>query len=447
MNSILSLLRKDCLGFCKNRVAVLLTFVVPITLMWVFGAVFGVNRSNPGPSGIPLVVINDSASPAVEKIIARLTAETAFRVRRSWTDEAKTPHAFTEAQARTAITGGGGDYRFALVFPSDALSDRRFGLRLKLLFDPRNEIETQTVLGLLERNIFTAAPEFAFASLRNQAVGAIGEERTARFYDQLADTVSGSFGADRTAVRESMNPGADPLAALQPAGAGGAGGSANVLSRLVQFEKEQLVGKKVGNPYATRLVGGWAIMFLMFSVTAASTALLVERDAGLFLRLLSMPVTRAHILWSKYLFNFALGLVQLATCFLAGAWLFKIDVTANLPVLIAAGVCTSAACTAIGMLLAAVSNTPETARGLSTLVILMMSALGGAWWPVSGLGGVLGFFTKCTLTYWAQEAFAQALWVRAPLAQAWPALAVLLAMAAVLNAASLALFRRGAMFR
>ncbi|MES1168920.1 MAG: hypothetical protein ABUL61_07085, partial [Oleiharenicola lentus] len=84
MNPILSLLRKDFLGFCKNRVAVILTFVVPIALMAIFGWVFGVNRSNPGPSGIPLVVINDSKSPEIEKIIATLAKESAFQVRRTW---------------------------------------------------------------------------------------------------------------------------------------------------------------------------------------------------------------------------------------------------------------------------------------------------------------------------------------------------------------------------
>ena len=45
-----------------------------------------------------------------------------------------------------------GSLRFALIFPPDAESDKSFGLKMKFLQNPTNEIETQTVTGLVREN-------------------------------------------------------------------------------------------------------------------------------------------------------------------------------------------------------------------------------------------------------------------------------------------------------
>ena len=50
-----------------------------------------------------------------------------------------------------------GDIRFALIFPADATSDSEVALKMKFLRNARNEIETETVNGLLQKTIFTAS--------------------------------------------------------------------------------------------------------------------------------------------------------------------------------------------------------------------------------------------------------------------------------------------------
>ena len=87
------------------------------------------------------------------------------------------------------------------------------------------------------------------------------------------------------------------------------------------------------SPAATQLVGGWAIQFLLFAVTASATGLFREKEHGIFQRVLSAPVTQSDILWSKFLYGICLGLVQLVTLFVAGELLYKIDVTSHLPLL------------------------------------------------------------------------------------------------------------------
>src|SRR5688572_25900600 len=85
-----------------------------------------------------------------------------------------------------------------------------------------------------------------------------------------------------------------------------------------RVESIQVAGQDVKSPAATRIVGGWAMQFLLFALSAAATALSYERDHGIFHRILAGPVSRAQILWSKFTFGILIGMLQLTTLFLAG---------------------------------------------------------------------------------------------------------------------------------
>jgi len=208
----------------------------------------------------------------------------------------------------------------------------------------------------------------------------------------------------------------------------------------------QVAGKDVKSPMATLLVGGWAMQFLLFAVTASATALFREKEHGIFQRVLSAPVTRADILWSKFLYGICLGLIQLVVLFLAGHLLYGIEIGRYLPLLVLVCVFAAAACTSFGMLIAAVSPTPESARGLSTFAILLMCAVGGAWFPVSFMPEFIQKFSKLTLVYWSMEGFSQVLWAHDSLSDLLPTLGYLSLITAVVMGISVWRFSRGRIF-
>jgi ABC-2 type transport system permease protein len=443
MQLLLTLLRKDFLNFRQDRVAVGLTFLVPIVLIYIFGHVFGVTRKDTGPVGIPLAIVNESAAPEVATLVAALKKEAAFRVLETQRDAEGSERPLTEELVRAGFKTD--RYRFALVFPADATGDARFGLRMKFLTNPRNEIETQTVTGLLQKTIYTTVPTLLLQSVRKQAAEAIGVANTDKFYGDLAGAISRAFDFDEEKVRASLQRG--ELSGLNggAAGSGGAGAAA-FLDRVIKIESEQLAGAQVKNAGATRVVGGWAMMFLLFSLSGMATSLFEEKKAGLFLRLLATPVRRAHLLLSKYVFGIALGLVQLVTLFFAGRLMFGIDVTSNFANLLIICLVASLACTSFGMLLASVSRTPAAAQGLATLLILTMSAIGGAWFPVSFMPEFIQQLSKLTVVYWSMEGFMQVLWNNCTLLDLLPTLGVLLGMAAALVGVSLWRFQHGGIF-
>jgi ABC-2 type transport system permease protein len=187
-------------------------------------------------------------------------------------------------------------------------------------------------------------------------------------------------------------------------------------------------------------------MFLLFAVSGSSAAFFDEKNAGLFQRLLAAPVTRAQILWSKFLYGVGLGLLQLVVLFLAGGALYGVEVFAHLPLLLLVCVFAAAACSAFAMLIAAVAPNAEAAGSLATFVILLMSAIGGAWFPLSIMPAVIRQFSKLTLVYWSMEGFSAVLWAEQSLVQIAPILGVLGGITAAAMMIAIWRFNRGKIF-
>ncbi len=476
MRPILVLLRKDFTNFFRNKAAVSLTFIVPFAMIWLFGVIFGVNKKDSGPNGIPLAVVNASDNPAAATLVAALQAEKSFYVYTKFVNPDKSTRPLTEADLRSMMQAPDADFRFALVIPPDVVSETTFGLHLKIFSNPRNEIETQTVNGMLQKTIFTTVPQLLGQSLQARAKNFLGDSRFKQFNGTIAAAVSDAFGADKDQVQRDLEAGdfgfgqitgptqpadrslrrldapkdptsnAPPTSVAQPAVAPATTGAVDALSRIVRLETIQVVGADVKSPFATSIVGGWAIQFLLFALSASATSLFRERDAGIFQRLLAAPVTRAHILWSKFLYGVILGIVQLMVLFVAGRILFGIEVEKHFVLLVLVCTFAAAACTSFGMLLAALSPNAEAAQGLATFLIMIMSSLGGAWFPITLMPVFIQQFSKLTLVYWSMEGFSAVLWAGQSFFQLLPILGILGGITVLVMSIAVWRFNRGKIF-
>jgi ABC-2 type transport system permease protein len=462
MSILLTLIRKDIATFLRNRTAVSLTFFVPIALIYIFGQVFGINRHESGPVGIRLAVVNASHDPAAEKLLTALNAEAAFRLVTTQADGT----ALTEADARRMIHDR--ELRFAVVLPADLVSSDRVGVHLKILSNPQNEIETQTVNGLLQKAIFAHVPELIGQSLQARAKQFIGADRLNRFNAVMAENVATNFGGDPEKIRRAMEAGdfgvsvfttdsksgprtsnptnAAESPAVGPQGAAAEKKTADLMNDLVAIDREQVVGKQVKNKLATTVVGGWAIMFLLFAITGSSAAFFDEKNTGIFQRLLSAPVTRGQLLGARFGFGILLGLVQLVAMFSAGSLMYGIDVIGHWGNLVIICVASAAACTSFGMLIAAFSPNAQAASGVATFVVMVMSATGGAWFPISLMPEFMQRVGKLTIVYWSMEGFSAVLWAGSTLRELAPIVGVLLGIATAVMAISVWRLNRRPLF-
>lgn len=445
MRILLTLLRKDFANLRRNRAAFILSFVVPMLIICIVGFVFGLRpfglgAKDSGPTGIPLAVVNQSDNPAAARLVAALQAEKSFRVITEFENPDKTKRPLTEADLRPMIQDR--KFSYAVVIPTDLIVENRFGLHLRVLSDPRNDIESQTVNGLLQKTIFSSTPQLLGQMLQSRAKGIVGAERVDHFNQVLADNIARTFGGDAKEIVQDIQQG--DFTALGHGANDTTAGSATaanegLFSKLVKIDSEQVVGKTVKSPAATRLIGGYAVMFLLFALSNASAAFFDEKNTGVFQRVLSAPVSRAQLLWSRFIYGVLFGLGQLMALFLAGRLLYGVDVFGHLGNLLLVCASVAAACTAFGMVLSAVTRSADAARSLATLLVITMSACGGAWFPVSFMPQFMQQIAHFTIVYWAIEGFGAVLWAGNSLLQLLPILGVLLAISA--GAMTLAVWR------
>jgi ABC-2 type transport system permease protein len=434
LKQVLRLLAKSFVVYRNDKVAVLLTFIVPLILMTIFGSIFG--RPNAGPQGMRLALLNESGSPLAAAIERTLDTTKAFRVLKTWSDESGKEVRFDTATIQDYVRHG--QAVAALVLPSDLFTDTSIGMRVKLYYDPKNEMEIQTSQGLLRQIIYRQLPNIVIQSGQRMAVRSLGKALGDGFTGSVASLVTKYFKVDSA---EAFTP------PLLDAGPGSdSTGPARVFNNLVNIDSRQLVGAELKNPGATRSVGGWAMTFLLFTLTAAAGSLFDEKQSGVLLRLLTSPVSRLHILWSKYLFNLLLGIAQLLFLFFAGWILFDIDIFSNFLNLLIIVVAAAAAATAFGMLLAAFSRTRQQAQGLGTLFILTMSSIGGAWFPTSFMPEAIQFMSKLTIVYWSMDGIMEVLWRNSGFTSLLPHLGVLLGISALVSAVSIVRFKKGDLF-
>jgi ABC-2 type transport system permease protein len=421
--------------FWNDRRAVSMTFFIPIILIVVWGAVF--SNVDSGPERMHLAFLNNSSSPIGKEIESTLDTMRAFVLIRSYKDEQGNKIPFDTNSIKEYVRKGSAPA--ALVLPTDLFTDSSTGIKLKFYFDPKNVLEIQVIDGMIRQVAYCQLPNIFNQVTRHGAQAYLGMEQGGAFSNGIDSIVRKYFGGTYIASR------ADSLLAAKDSSLGQKEQS-KFFENIVRLEREQIVGKEITNPWATRSVGGWAIMFLLFTLTASASSLFEEKRSGVVLRLLASPVSRVHILWSKYLYNMSLGFIQLCILFGFGALLYKIDILSNLFNLIVLVVAAATACAAFGMLLASICRTAAQANGLGMLLILTMSSVGGAWFPTSFMPSYVQMFSKLTLVYWAMDGFLKALWSGARFFDILPNVAILFSIAAVITLFSVWQFKKGHVF-
>lgn len=441
MHVIKILLLKDFRLFLKDRGGLVLTFLVPMVLITLFGTIFGASGDGNGmPEGIRLLVVDEAQSELSEKLVALLREESVFTVytKEVTADGEAVPMSREFAGRR--LQEDADRYRYALVLP-ELLVKEDFGLRLEFLYNPEQSMESGIVEGVLQRTLFMEAMPLLLES------GEFGwEAGTLEFFEEeLAGLIAESFGVEEDALREQFAT--EGLFGFGGAGGDGDGGAGDVMGNVVELEKRQVVGQ--GKNPAAQSVAGWTVMFLLFSLTGAASSLFEERDHGLFQRLLAGPVSRGQILWSKFLFLGFLGCIQMVVLFGFGHILFGIFTHAGqLPVLLVMVVVSAGAATAFGMLLAAVARTPAQANGLGTFFILSLSALGGAMFPVFLMPSFIrNYVAPLSPVYWSMDGVLAVLWRDNGLVGILPHAAVLGGCAVLVLLIALWRFRRGNLFQ
>jgi ABC-2 type transport system permease protein len=144
---------------------------------------------------------------------------------------------------------------------------------------------------------------------------------------------------------------------------------------------------------------GMAVFFLFFTVQFGVSSLLDERREGTLRRLLAAPVRRGAVLGGKLATGIVLGLASMAVLVVATSLLIGADWGSPLGValLVACGV---AAATGVTALIATFARTPDQAGYLQAIVALVLGMLGGSFFSLAQVGGVVEALSMATPHAW-----------------------------------------------
>ena len=196
------------------------------------------------------------------------------------------------------------------------------------------------------------------------------------------------------------------------------------------------------HPGLVQAVGGTAIMMLLFSIAAIGGGLLDEKEAGTLKRLLIAPVKPLDILLAKMGTAMVVSILQLTAMFVF-AWLaFGLPIFMDAFTLILLILCISFAVSSFGVFLVSTVKTRQQLQGMSTIIIILMSAIGGSMIPISMMPAFMQKIAVISVNYWGIEGFFDIFWRQLPLIYILPKMGILLAIGLGMTLVSTVLFKK-----
>jgi len=156
----------------------------------------------------------------------------------------------------------------------------------------------------------------------------------------------------------------------------------------------------------TQYVPGFAVMFLLFTaVQSGAISLIKEQEAGTLRRLVTAPISKAEIIGGKITSTFIRGFVQLTVLIYFGHVVFDLDLGSDILALFVLIAAVTMASTGLGLLVAVHVKTVDQADSVALLLVMLMSAIGGSWWPLSLQPQFMQDMAHFTITAWAMDGF------------------------------------------
>ena len=403
-----TLLRIGWLNLKRDRVAQALTFLLPIMFFSIFASVFGSQRDQ--TSRIRVAVADEDGSTYSRKLVAALEAEGGLRIQTTREVEGR-PVALDRAGAEKMVRDGA--VAVAVVLPkgigeATSLWNRsESGPKVQLLADVSDPIAPQMVQGLLQKVSFTAAPD-------RMAVDGMG----------MLEKHGGPLTAQQ---KESMAAWQRELARQDTAGAGSSStsGSGGMAIGLPVEVINVLQPGEGSSPTISFYAAGIGVMFLLFSCSGAGGTLLEEEESGTLGRLIGSKAGMGGVLTAKWLFLTIMGVVQLTVMFTWGMLVFRLPLLSHLAGFFTMTIFTAAAASGFGLLLATISRSRAQLSGISTIVILAMSAVGGSMFPRFLMPESMQKMGLVTFNAWALDGYIKVFWREASILELWPQVAVL----------------------
>jgi ABC-2 type transport system permease protein len=363
LRNMLSIARLS-LRLAFNRRSSYITFLVmPLLFTFLIGQASG-SQNTSGSTAWPLWVLNEDSGQLGDILITQLQNQSELTVVASALEEGK-----IAVQEEEAIA--------FLVIPSDFSERVADGVVLDFYIDPANTRRIQPV----EQIVLTTVGELG------------GAVSVATFSTGLAERLGLFTNTEQDPDVYFEQGMVEALAAWES-------------PPITVIAEVETAFESVAIPEGTNQSSpGMMVMFAMFLMLSGAATLVVEREMGTLRRLMVMPVNKLSLILGKMLGIYASGLVQITILIVIGTLAFGVQWGRSPAALIIVVLGFAFAITGMSMMIAAIAKTPAQVNSISTLLVLSMASLGGAWWPLEVVPSWMKTLAYATPVAWAMDGF------------------------------------------
>jgi len=394
---MLKLFNKDLKLFYHDQRSVILTFILPLILITLFAFAYGgIGKFDGRSEPVKLLVTDLDNSKSSKEIINKI-------------DSLKDVSIIESDSGKSGELVNKGKYACALIIYKGYQDSLEAGKAspVELIYDRSREMEISIVQQNLIRTLMSSTNEI------------IIKKNIEKYMKELFPDDDNDISDDifRAVAKNGINE--------------------NTIkwTPVVGIKNDTRLG-------LIQAVAGMAILMLLFSVAGVGTSILEEKENGTINRLLYSPLKGSTILYSKMLFAFFISVLQLTVMFMFAWLVFKMDISVNIPGLILMIIATSFAVSGIGIFLAAVAKTRQQAQNLSTIIILVMSAIGGSMIPLFIMPAILQKIALISVNYWGIQGFYDIFWRNLPLEAILPKIFILMSIGLIMTLTSIQLFKK-----
>ncbi|WP_369049451.1 ABC transporter permease [Tenacibaculum sp. UWU-22] len=410
---------KDLKLFFKDKRSMLLTFAIPIALITLFAFAFGGVGKSSKKNKISLLISDLDHTVESKKAIELFDSLKPLEIKMSSIENAEKAIKKGKESCVLVIHKGF----------SDSLKTGN-QLPLELKYDQAKEIE----IGLLQQSLIPTIAMLPFNMVNSKAamgsrlsnLAGISNPEVKQIiqaqYDKLFDAISkGRKNTGEEKIRSNRSFMGEDIK----------------MTKLIKATNNNQLG-------LIQAVAGTAVMMLLFSVAGIGMGLLDEKEEGTLKRLLYTPMNPLNILFGKMLSINIISILQLLVMFVFASLFFGLDIASHLFGLLLMIVATAFACSAFGVLLASFAKNRQQVQGFSTLIILIMSAIGGSMIPLFFMPSIMQKAAVISVNYWSIQGFYDLFWRNLSIFSTtfMSRIIVLLLIGVVLNSLAVIMFRK-----
>jgi ABC-2 type transport system permease protein len=392
---LVAMVRKDLQLFFSDRRAVIMSFAVPIAIASFFGAIFsGPSNRNTEAAKIPVVIVDQDNSVISSSIMASAKTDKTFALTTATADIARDQVRRGKTTVGVIIPAGFGDAAGKAFFSGAGKP------KLELLYDPSHSMELAMVRGIFTEHVMQAVSREMFTGSSGKKV----------VDDTLKDLDKTGMPPDQQKNLRDMLTSVQTFYNRQGSGTAAAERVPGVTMPYVVHEEAVTARANVAyNGYAHSFAG-MGIQFLLFAAASLGIEVLLERQRGLWRRLRSAPVSKLTLLAGKTLSMTIVSLMTLLVSFGFAMVVFRVRIDGSVLGFFSVALACSLMAATFGLLIAALGQTPQAARGVSTFAVLLMVMLGGAWVPTFVFPAWLQQITVVVPARWAVDGLDAMTW-------------------------------------